>query len=330
MRRQSSLGRPAPASGGFNNSTKIERAEIIKVNRETSTVDIRLLNNGELITSKDSIYGVRLLKKFGGYNKDTGNSYGEQVSYHEGDIVVVGYLDSKCASPIVLGSLDYLNNTDHPIQDDGEARTITSYPDLTYEKKYDNGNWEKTYPQGYETISSGKLDAKYSGHSIENLSQKTKKDKKPYGIFSAVFSYLKRFKTEAGDYINAILSNGSVISKLETDSTSIGSKIEDNIYTLERVEGDNHSNVRMDSTTLTLHQKMGGTSFMVLENGNSLSIDIDGKASITISSAGEVTINSSSRINMTANSGINLNSSGNINISSKSRVSISAPKIDIG
>ena len=113
MRRQSSLGRPVRATGNFNNTQKIERAEIVRINRETSTADIRLLNNGELITSKDAIYGVRILKKFGGYNRDIGESYGEQISYHEGDIVVVGYLDGKCATPIILGSLDYLNNTDN-------------------------------------------------------------------------------------------------------------------------------------------------------------------------------------------------------------------------
>ena len=330
IRRQSALGRPTPASGGFNSTTKIERAEIVKVNRETSTVDIRLLNNGELITSKDAVYGVRILKRFGGFNKNTGNSYGEQVSYHEGDIVVVGYLDSKCASPVVLGSLDYLNHTDNPIQDDGRARTITSYPDMTYEKKFDDGNWERTYPQGYETISNGEITANYSGHSIENLSQRNKGDKKPFGMFSPVFSYLKRFKTQAGDYINAILSNGSIISKIETENTSIGSKIEENVYTLERVDGSNHSNLEMNSTTLSINQKMGGTSSIVLSNGDSLSIDINGKASITISSSGEVTVNSTNSINMSASSGINLSSPSEINISSSSKVSISAPKIDIG
>lgn len=330
IRRQSSLGRPTPATGGFNSTTKIERAEIIKVNRETSTVDIRLLSNGELITSKDSTYGVRLMKRFGGYNKDTGNSYGEQVSYHEGDIVIVGYLDSKYASPVVLGSLDYLNSDDHPMQEDGSDRTITSYPDMTYEKKYDNGNWEKTYPQGYETISSQEITANFSGHSIENLSQRNKRDKKPFGMFSTVFSYLKRFKTGTGDFIHAILSNGTVITKLETDNSSIGSKIEGNTYTMERVEGDNHSNLTMDGTTLTLNQKMGGTSSITLNNGDNLTIDIDGKANITISSSGEVSINSNNRINMSSKSGVNISSESDINVNSKSKVAISAPKIDIG
>lgn len=330
MRRQSSLGRPTPATGGFNTTNRIERAEIVKVNRETSTVDIRLLSNGELITSKDAIYGVRLMKKFGGYNKETGTSYGEQVSYHEGDIVIVGYLDSKYASPVVLGSLDYLNPTDHPIQEDDSDRTITSYPDMTYEKRYDNGNWEKTYPQGYETISSQEITANFSGHSIENLSQRNKSDKKPFGMFSTVFSYLKRFKTGTGDFIHAILSNGTVINKLETENSSIGSKIEGNVYTLERVEGANQSSLSMNSTSLTLHQKIGGTSSITLTDGNSLSIDIDGKASITISSSGEIVINTTNSISMSAKSGINISSEKEVSINSSKKVSISAPKIDIG
>lgn len=330
MRRQSSLGRPTPATGGFNSTTKIERAEIIRVNRETSTVDIRLLSNGELITSKDSIYGVRLMKRFGGYNKTTGNSYGEQVSYHEGDIVIVGYLDSKYASPVVLGSLDYLNSEDHPIQEDNSDRTITSYPDMTYEKKYDNGNWEKTYPQGYETISSQEIMPNFSGHNIENLSQKNKRDKKPFGVFSTVFSYLKRFKTGTGDFIHAILSNGTIITKLETDNSSIGSKIEDTTYTMERVEGNNYSKLTMNRTTLILSQKIGGTSSITLNNGDNLTIDVDGKASITISSSGEININSNNRINMSSKSGVNISSDSEVNINSSKKVSISAPKIDIG
>lgn len=324
MRTQSSLGKRITVNRKFHDSRgMIERGQVIRVYPELNTVDVRLLNNGEILQGINGRYGCRILKKQGGYNIDTQESYGEQVSIHEGDIVAVAYLDNKQEFPIILGFLDYTETNQTPIQNE-QGRSITIHPDQTYEKQWDTGKFEKTYPNGFEVNTFDNLEPSFNGFNIENLSQKTKRNKFIQGTFSEGFNWLKRLKTRSGDWIQAVLSNGTVKQTLETGNSIIGTTIHDDILTIERTEETKGTNIVFTAKDFTITQNINGTSSIHIANGDTLNLRINGKTDITIDSNGHISITNEGNTTLNTKGNTTLTTQGNLSVKSGGTARITA------
>lgn len=157
-RLQASLGREFEVYKEMSDS--IIMATVVKVNYLYNTVELMTIDHKAMLVAgeeKSGQFSARLPAMFGG-SFSTGAVYGQTIPINVGDEVLVGFINSKSNSPIVLGiyksdSVSYTLAPTNQITGDPESvplkqaamEQLTVYPSQVYDWVDGEGNMEKTF-----------------------------------------------------------------------------------------------------------------------------------------------------------------------------------------
>lgn len=187
MRLQSGLGDVNKVErGDLDNYGKISLGRVVKSNNRDNTADV-ILENGTFIGKEDeeskAVSCIRMMD-YAGYHDENEIAYGEVKPLSIGDIVVVAFLESSKHKPIILGSIQnidniktnnpFLNAKDEYLYDQYEKYEVNHLQDFSYYSGH--GEFEKAHHSGAFFV--GKTD-KISDHRenafcFEDLSLKNK------------------------------------------------------------------------------------------------------------------------------------------------------------
>lgn len=342
MRLQSSLGRKQEDSRSLNHSANAPvPAEVVAVNYEHGTVDVKLLRNGDLISGGDNPQlSCKILKSNGGTDPESGTYWGEQHPIAIGDYVVVGYLEGRTNRPFIMGFIDntekdqnLMEPTMQP-QEQDKLKYLKVYPNQTYFKIDNLGNTEQTHLNGFETSTDKDLDDNFSGTTEEHLSEKNKTSGKTLGLESTLKNVLKVVKTAGGGLVKYFIGkDGSTrFSHMMTGgkTTFIEFNPDGSFKLRKQVDSDglnsgsNYTQTQINPDgSITTTRNSGGvvTESTINADGSTITSVCSGKCTFSVGTDGSITVNSES--------GLTANTKGAVSLTSNTSVQVTAPKINL-
>lgn len=346
MRLQSSLGKSKEDSRhDFNMNGRFDYAEVIAINDAYGTADVRLIRNGDILAggNKSEKFSCRLLKRFGGYDKETGHTWGETSPYTVGDLVLVGYVEGKATRPVILGAFDQTDDKNNvltstfPAVSEEVVKYLKVFPNQTYERLDCLGNYEKTDTSGsFEMATSKEINDNFGGTNFDNLAEKNKTSGKTIQPTSQdAKNWLKLFKTSGDKFVKFFLGKGG----LSRFSRQLGGgkltyaevTAEGNFKLRKQQDSDafasgsnfTEQNINNDGSFEIIRNNGGVITSVKVNSDGSMSTSVcGGKCVVSVSTSGSVSVNSESSVSVTSNGSASVNAKGSVSISSDSSVSV--------
>lgn len=203
MRLQASIGDIKPETRtDLDNNGKIALGKVTKIYEKDNTIDVILMDGFYMGDNKErqpqkqkeeKVLACRRIETFGGYDDDLKVAYGDISPVDEGDYVIIAFINSQKANPIILGTLPIFNEnkkTNSPITNTGgevifergERVSVNKYQDYSYM----NGRGEFEKVSNSRSFFVGKRDKmsdhREDGFSYEDLTLKNKKTRKTIGL----------------------------------------------------------------------------------------------------------------------------------------------------
>ena len=370
MRLQANLGE-MQLSGrmDLDNQGKIVLARVLKVYEDKGTADIMLMTNSFVGDNEETEgkISVNAMKGSAGWDDELKVAYGNSSPVHEGEIVVLGFIDSNKSKPVILGSFSpHVNYLTHrpriPSEYDLKLTEGYEYWNVTRNQDYSylNGGGE------FEKVSSSRAyivgkkekmsDRRESAFDYEDLTLKNKyeeetdaekeEDLKTVGLkeediayfqpFNYLFQVQSQFEEKGATFTRGYLDAEKGVFRVSKDDNK-------ELFMIEVDENNNFEiRLQLDSPnrrgegSSSGKQTLRGSEVDVIEEKNPKNPSVTPNKEtvrIKINNTGEVQVatrkgSQGSEVNMTPQ-GLSLNSTGAINIRSNSSITLNAPSVSV-
>ena len=370
MRLQAGIGRVAYSGrGDLNNQGQLVLAKVKRVNNKMHTAEVSLEQGSYVGPSNkqdEETVQCMILENSQGFSEEFNASYGKVTPLHEGQFVIVAYVDAMKKKPIIIGSIAPIDNslTNQPtVNADGELEKekdesyeVSKLQEYTYTTA--DGDFEKVKADGsFFTGRREKIsDHRENGFLYDDLSLKNKWTYKTIRALKKFFdykplNYLIQTKNTFEDKDETVYNrfyhdSEKGVTRVSKDSKnklfymelddgfSIVQQRDSNRRPRKSYEEDIYKHETLRKSDLTNINKLKKDKkipdFQKINEFTSLKILEDGSLDIQVQQKESVTnINIGDQVSIITNKDINVNSKENINFYAGDTFKVRAPFIDL-